>query len=476
LGKASIPGTSQTILRIADLRRDDLTATWICGTVFLLVLAHVVVRVWEDTMTFSQSRDKMSTRGEVAADLAIGPKDREVLRCLATRVAELAGRPIEQEKRDLWYRHNALQATRPLVFCDPENGWNEIVTPDQLECTGQRARRWEMTLRKEVFWGAEMGDDRVTMPHFCVAHVYAESDWGMHETRIGGEHGGSYVWDAPVKDYADLDRLHSPQIEVDYGVTGRVLDLAADVLGDVLDVRLRTVWWWTLGLTQTAVHLRGLEQIMYDMVDQPDGLHGLMSLLRDGHLAKLDFLEENGLFSLNNDDTYVGSGGFGWSHELPQPDFDGRVRTLDMWGFGESQETVGVSPQMFEEFIFPHQVAVLERFGLNCYGCCEPLDKRWHVVERIPRLRRVSVSPWADVADMAEKLGDHYIFSMKPSPTDLAMPSFDEERIRRQIRQALRQTRDCRVEVIMKDNHTIGNDPMRVKRWVQIVREEAEAL
>ena len=37
-------------------------------------------------------------------------------------------------------------------------------------------------------------------------------------------------------------------------------------------------------------------------------------------------------------------------------------------------------------------------------------------------------------------------------------------------------TRNCRVEVIMKDTHTIGNDPQRVVRWVQIAREEAERL
>ena len=129
---------------------------------------------------------------------------------------------------------------------------------------------------------------------------------------------------------------------------------------------------------------------------------------------------------------------------------------------------------MFEEFIYPYQLDVLERFGLNCYGCCEALDARWHVVERIPRLRRVSISPWADVGEMAEKLQDRYVFSLKPSPTDLAMPAFDEERIRSGIRQALHETRDCRVEVIMKDNHTIAHDPSRVKRWVEIVREEAE--
>jgi len=267
---------------------------------------------------------------------------------------------------------------------------------------------------------------------------------------------------------------------VDHDATARVLELADETLGDLLTVRLKTAWWWwwwwSLGMTWTLINLRGLEQMMYDMFDHPGELHQLIAFLRDGHLAKLDFLEQNGLFSLNNDGTYVGSGGFSWTHELPQPDFDGRVRTCDMWGFVESQETVGVSPQMFAEFIFPYQLPILERFGLNCYGCCEPLDKRWHIVQQIPNLRRVSVSPWSDLARMAEMLGDRYIYSMKPSPTDLAMDGFDEDRIRAELREALRVTRDCRVEVIMKDNHTIRNDPQRVIRWVQIAREEAEAL
>jgi hypothetical protein len=137
---------------------------------------------------------------------------------------------------------------------------------------------------------------------------------------------------------------------------------------------------------------------------------------------------------------------------------------------------VGVSPEIFAEFIYPYQLPIQERFGLNCYGCCEPLDKRWHIMKEIPNLRRVSVSPWADIGGMAEKLEDQYIFSMKPRPTDLAMTGFDEERIRIELRDAFQKTRDCRVEVIMKDNHTIRNDPRRVIRWVQIAREEAEDL
>jgi hypothetical protein len=147
-----------------------------------------------------------------------------------------------------------------------------------------------------------------------------------------------------------------------------------------------------------------------------------------------------------------------------------------MWGFSESQETVGISPAMFSEFVFPYQLPLLERFGLSYYGCCEPLDKRWHVVEQIPNLRRVSVSPWADWAKMAEMLGDRFVYVLKPAPSDLAMDSFDEERIRAELREALRNTRDCRVEVCMKDTHTVRNDPQRLIRWTQIAREEAEAL
>ncbi|MBA7617417.1 hypothetical protein ES703_24731 [subsurface metagenome] len=409
--------------------------------------------------------------------LVISREDQETLRCLAGRVAQLATRPIEDEKRDLWFRHNALEATRPLIFCDPENGWNEIITENQIQCQGELAREWEMILRKEIFWGESMGDDRVIEPYFETPYIYVESDWGMHATKVSSQSGGAYTWDSPLKSYDDLDKLHFPSISVDYEATNSLLSLAKKILGDLLTVRLKGRWWWSLGMTWTLANLRGLQQIMFDAYDYPEELHQLMGILRDGTLARLDFLEKNALLSVNNDGTYVGSGGFGYTRELPQKDFDSKtLRTRDMWGFCESQETTTFSPDMFAEFFFPYQLPILERFGLNCYGCCEPLDNRWDVIRKTPRLRRVSVSPWANRAVMADKLGDQYIYSMKPNPVDLAVPSLNEERIRTGLRRDLQITRNCHVEIIMKDNHTIGNNPQNVIRWCQIAREEAEAI
>jgi hypothetical protein len=412
------------------------------------------------------------------AALTISPAERATLRRLAANVAELAARPIEGKKRDLWYRHNALEVTRPVIFCDPENGWNEIIRPAELTCHSPLARRWEMHLRKEIFWGTEMCDDYTVEPYFNVFHIHSGGieEWGLKEETVSGGDGGSYRWESPIKTMDDLGKLRFPTVQVDWPATNRVRNQANEILGDLLAVRLHTNWWWTLGMTMRVAFLRGLAQMMYDMVDNPDLLHGIMAIMRDGTLSLLDALERDGLLSLNSDGTYIGSGGLGWSHELPAADFAGKVRTIDMWGFAESQETVGVSPRMFAEFVFPYQLPILERFGLNCYGCCEPLDARWHIVEKTPRLRRVSVSAWANLEKMAEKLGDRYIFSWKPSPADLAMPTIDEDKLREGLRRTFQLTRNCRVEVLMKDNHTIGNNPQNVICWCQIAREEAERV
>ena len=418
---------------------------------------------------------KIST-GFVLEDMTITPLDKEILRGLAERVAEIAGSPQMKETRRLWYKVNTLQKTKPVIFCDPENGWNEIITESQMKCQGKLARRWEMDMRKEIFWGEEMGDDKPVEPFFDVTYTVCQDNWGLetifHKTDIAD---GSQSWDAPIKDYErDLPKLHAPDFEIDWNTTNACLSLAKEIFCNILDVRLKGTWWWSLGLTLPAVMLRGMTNLFKDFLDQPDNLKELLSIISHGYIKKLNYLEENNLLCLNNDGTYVGSGGYGFTNELPQKDFDGNVRCIDMWGFVESQETVCVSPEMYGEFIYPYEKPILDRFGLNCYGCCEPLNSRWHIVSQHHNLRRVSCSPWADYEKMAEYLTDKYIFSLKPNPTPLSKPVIDKVAIRKEIRRLLEVTKGCIVEVIMKDNHTIGNRPENVTEWCRIAKEEAE--
>ncbi len=410
----------------------------------------------------------------VRGQVSVSASDRDVLRALAERVAGNADRPSESTKRESWYAHNDLRSKMPLVLVDPENGWNEIVTPESIACSGELARRWEMILRKELFWGDSLKDDRPLEPLFEVGYTYTDSEWGVQEDYHGGASGESYTWEGKIQKPEDVGKIRTPVIAIDTETTSRTLALAQEVFGGLLKVGLRGIWWWSLGMTLDLARLVGLEKMLYLMYDDPGMVHRIMGLLRDGYLAKLDSLEKNNLLCLNNAHSYVGSGGIGYTRELPRGKVENRgsARTGDMWCLTESQETVGVSPEQFEEFVFQYQLPIQEKFGLNCYGCCEPLQARWHILKKIPRLRRVSVSPWADQEMMARMLEDKYVYSRKPAPSLLAVPRMEADAVRADIRATLDVTRGCVVELIMKDNHTLGKNPDNLVQWVRIAREE----
>lgn len=408
----------------------------------------------------------------VKEKIYINKKDKDILKILAERVAILANRSIETEKRDLWIKHNSLKTNIPVIFCDPENGWNEIITSKDIQCEGELARKWELVLRKEIFWAEEICDDKVIEPYFEIGYTYNDTGWGL-ETKINRrDESGACNWDAPISDYKDLERIKLPELDIDFETTKQTASLAEDIFKNIFEVKVRGVWWWSLGLTLDLAMLRGLERIMYDMIDNPGLIHGLMDKIQEGTIKKLAYLEKNNLLSLNTC-SYVGSGGFGYTEELPAGNSNkDNIKLDELWGFGESQETSQISPTMFEEFVFRYQLPILEKFGLNCYGCCESLENRWEIIKKIPNLRRVSVSPWSDLGKMADFLGDKYIYSLKPNPAQLASPKVDLNNISKNIKNYLEVTKDCIPEIIMKDNHTLGNNPDNVKDWVRLVRKE----
>jgi len=417
------------------------------------------------------------------ANLLFPEGDKALLRDLGKRVAELAALPVMEERQKLWVDHNGLKRTRPLILCDPENGWNEIIPASRILCENSVARYWEYYLRKQIFWGEMMNDDYVVEPVFNLPYVYSEKPWrvkgaeGEQSVLKTAEGGKAYKIKAVLEDYDNLENdILRPQIDIDYKTTEILLETAKELFAPSLDTRINTVWFWSTGLTDDLVFMRGLENLMYDFYGDPDGLHRIMKLLADGTMEKLDFLESSGLLCLNNDGTFVGSGGIGFTDELPGKDFAGKVRLKDMWGLGESQVTTAISPQMFEEFIFTYQKPIMERFGLTSYACCEPMDKRFDIVKSVKSLRRVSVSSWANPEIMSEKLGHSYVYSYKPAPAPLSRPVLDQDNARKDIKNILKITRDNCVELVMKDNHTLGENPENLLNWVRIVREEISSM
>jgi hypothetical protein len=405
-------------------------------------------------------------------------KDRTIIRDLAQRVAEIAAQPEQEVKRELWYAQSSLKPIRPLVFCSPEGSWVELLPNSALTCEGENARRVEQGLRLRIYAAEHFQDDQVCDNSYNVYHAVEISGWGVHQEYIhSGTERGAYVWEAPIKSRADLEKLRRPKAGHDEEASRRNLEFAQELLGDILEVRQKGPLWMSAGLIDQWTHLRGINQTFMDMSDDPEMVHAGMRFLMEGTLGLMEDLESQGLLTLNNGNDYCGSGAFGWTRELPSPGFNGQVRLRDLWGFADAQTMSLVSPAMHEEFVLSYQVPILERFGLNYYGCCEPLHLKLDMLKRhVPRLRRVSISPWADKRISAEKLGPDIIFGWKPNPAYVAAVEFDPELVRRDIRETVAICREhgCPLEMTIKDTHTCNWQPWRFDAWTRIAREEAE--
>ncbi len=415
-----------------------------------------------------------------AENSSIPRRDMDVLRRLAETKTEMAASPVNTERRKAWHALDSGEGDRVMVLAE-HGGIRDARKPmsvESLECEDEWARGVEHGLRSEMLRFDGLKDDFVIEPFVNVNWRVSFSDYGVQAVvHQGGDesHMGSRSWDPPVKDLDnDFNKLHPRTCSVDRAATLAAKERLESVFAGILPVRTRGSFHWTMGLTWCAIDLIGLEQLMLAMYDHPEGLHRLMAFLRDDHLAVTNWLEKEGLYSLNNENDYTGSGTLGYTRALPQPDWrEGMpVRKRDLWVLSESQETVGVGPDQFEEFIFPYQRDIVEEFGLCYYGCCEPVNNRWHVLKRLSNLARVSVSPWADQDFMAAACGRDIVFSRKPNPTLISTPRFDEAAIRADIRQTLESAGKCRLEIIMKDVRTLNNEPERIARWVQLAREE----
>ncbi|MFC1452585.1 hypothetical protein ACFLSJ_04485 [Verrucomicrobiota bacterium] len=408
----------------------------------------------------------------------ISDHDRDILRDLARRVAELAADSVQDEKLELWRKLNALDPVRPMVMLHNAT-WHETGYQIQLKCESDWARSQEWGLRERIYQAEHMNDDSVVLPEIDAPLVIHIPGYGIETNTTDPDHVfGARKYNTVLDDDADPAMIPDPQVCFDEAATAEQYQRLCDLYGDILSVvkKGRTGFWFSI--MDQFIQWRGLEKTFVDMVDRPKWVHGWMARMTEVNLAILDELEEINGLSLNNVARMCGSGGMGATDLLPADDFDGtHVRSKDMWGHATTQIFSEVSPAMHEDFALRYEKRWLDRFGLSNYGCCEPLDRKVDIIRKyIGNLRRLSMSPWVDITRGAEAIGKDFIFSWKPNPAILGSERWNPEYIREYTRDALERTRGCAVEIIMKDLHTVRGEPQRMWEWCSIAKEEVERI
>jgi hypothetical protein len=215
---------------------------------------------------------------------------------------------------------------------------------------------------------------------------------------------------------------------------------------------------------------------MMDLVLRPDMVHAFVDRMVDAWMVELDQFARQNLLSLDNNNTRIGSGGYGYISDLPGENFDpSHVKPENMWGCSNAQIFSEVSPEMHWDFALEHDLRWLARWGKTYYGCCEPLDGKMDILRKVPNLRKISVSPWSNSQRAVENMGSDYVMSRKPNPAVLAESGWDPAFAEQDIRDFMDKTEGkCHVELIMKDISTVKYKPQRLWEWETIASRLAE--
>ncbi len=413
--------------------------------------------------------------------IIISQQDRDILRRLAEEQARIAALPVHKEKAGLWRRLNDLEPVRPMVWIN-EIPWNEMNVGDELtlRCEDGWAREIEYRLRLMLYQWRHMPADMIVDDYLACPLVIHSTGFGLQEdVDIARTDESNPVvsrhFHPHIVHPKDIEKIKMPVVTYDREQTQANYTTMCDIFGSILPVKKvgkKGTWFapW-----DELIRWWGVEQAMRDLVDRPEMVEAAISRLVDAYLRELDQWEALNLLTRNDDNTRIGSGGYGYTCALPGLDLDPEhPLPRNLWGCATAQIFGSVSPRMHWDFALKHELRWLGRWGLTYYGCCEPLDVKMGILHRIPNLRKVSTSPWVNVDRAIKEIGGRYVMSRKPTPAWLAEDTWRPDVAEADLRAFLDKACGLPVEVILKDISTVRYQPQRLWEWEKMAMRVVE--
>jgi hypothetical protein len=411
------------------------------------------------------------------------------LRALARRYLEISALDRYRAAPALHRAVNDNRMVRPVVLID-ELPWHELNADGSLTnvCEDDALREAEIYLRRMLHRHRHFPADMSVPARVPVRKIARSSGIGLavDETNLvagAGNHILSHEYHDRLADERALDKLHPPVITYDRDETLRRWQRVGDAIGDILPVRLAGFECFYTSPWDDISRYRGVEPLLLDLAERPDYSHRMIARFAEFELERLRQCEALGLLDPDPERLHCTCAAV---TGLPRPDAgagaasdadSARTSRLDIWGRGMAQIFASASPAMRDEFDIAYMKDIIGACGLAYYGCCEPLDKCIEVVAKIPNLRKVTVTPWADPRAAAEAIAGRFVVSAKPNPAALAVERLDRARLRDELNTLLGACRDhgCSCELVLKDISTCHHRPENIIEWEQTAMELAGA-
>lgn len=420
---------------------------------------------------------------DVERNRVIVNNDVTILRELASCYAQISN---SVEQKDLWKLHaavNDLSPERSIVLID-EIPWHELNVDGflTLQCQDPEFRSVENFLRKTIFQYKYFSGDMIVKPYYSVSKIIHNTGIGIEEKEetLATDPANPIVacrYENQFQSIEDLEKLHNPVIFYDEETSLRRFYKVCEAIGDILPVKLvGEATGYVLGYTawDTIAGAMGVDNLLYALVDEPEMMHALVNKLTDIFLDTVRQYED---LNLIDADSIYCHGSSTVSRDLLREPIDYQhVKAKNVWGRGLAQILGSVSPAMHDEFEIQYAMRAMESFGLVYYGCCEPLDRKIDIVKKIPNLRKISITPWADIRRAAETIGSEYVISAKPNPANLPFAAQNQTLIREEIRTIVKTCRDngTPCEILLKDISTAAYNLENLIVWNRIAMEEVQ--
>ncbi len=399
----------------------------------------------------------------------IPEKDRQRLRALAEKQLQYARSERNGQILKQWAALAEGRRESPTVRLLFSNFMDEVVY-SRLECENDEARRIETQLLSTLVGRELFDDDTPLSDTYDIARTVHFRLFGIEPKLTRSQTGKGFHIEPVIDDLQEqLDLLRGGSFTVDEEDTRKKIELAGELFGDILPVRL-VLPSLTGAITNPLVHLMGMQNYYMSMYDCPDELHEVMDMATTLYEQYYDYLEEHALLLPTVGISPVNQESFAFNSELNR---DKALKTTDVWGFLESQETTAVSPKTFGEFVFPYQDRLAKRFGLLSYGCCERVDAIFpDYLSRWKNLRKLSVSPFNNENRVGEYLrGTNIVYYSKPRAEYVTQPGpMDEEALDKYFKGVYTAASGCLLEVAQREVGTIYGDFGRGRRYVEIAR------
>lgn len=407
--------------------------------------------------------------------LMVTEHDRAILRNLATKQLDYANSDRNVETIKEWKRHRQFKFGRPMVHIELGTFAPEVLNP-LMKCETELGRQIEESLYRNFITYEQFGDDQPVVDYYPIKwKTYFELfDLKVNKVYVKTENGPSvgHHFEPIIHNLKeDYELLKPSTYGVDREGTLKYQEAVEDIIGDILPTKIIGSSLVAVP-TQKIIHIMSMETIFMSMIDYPELFQQMMERIADDYIAYFKWLEKEKLILPTTSTEHLNQGSWCFTDELPN---EGELTAKDVWGFMDSQESVGISPDMFNTFIFPCYEKISKLFGLLSYGCCEPVNVFWEKsLKRLDNLRNVSISAWCDEEFMANELrGKKIIYHRKPVANFLSTDKvLNEEALRAHIRHTLLTAQGCQLEIAQRDIGTIHHNVNKPKRYIEIVREE----